>query len=40
MNPVTRLLVAFTLTLWLGLMVGAIAQVPAIIQNHLQVKTP
>jgi hypothetical protein len=40
MNPVTRPLIAFTLTLWLGLAIGAIAQVPAIIQTHLQVKTP
>ncbi len=39
MNPVTRSLIAFSLTLWLGLMVGAIAQVPAIIQNALQ-RTP
>jgi hypothetical protein len=40
MIPVTRLLTAFTLTLWLGLAIGSAAQVPAIIQTHLQVKTP
>jgi hypothetical protein len=40
MNPATRALTAFTLTLWLGLAIGAIAQIPAIIQTHLQVHRP
>lgn len=35
MNPVTRSLIGFTLTLWLGLTVSAIAQVPTLIQQAL-----
>lgn len=40
MTPYTRRLITAFLLLWLGLAVGAITKVPAIIQTHLQVKTP